>query len=209
MATVRITKELTEQITQNARAKFSDRIKAVEATAPVGWGDFIYETLLGKHIPLMEQLPEEFFDARDKLVVNRVGGQGVNLNFTLSSHKRWPKRLHPNELAEENYYGGALILKDDLVWGELYAEVIAWKERCAVIRKQAEEFTEGVTKVLGAYSTLSPALKAWPPLWELVPEWAKNKHKEIVERKKPERETPEVDMNRLTAVLAASKMGGL
>jgi hypothetical protein len=42
-----------------------------------------------------------------------------------------------------------------------------------------------------------------------VPEWAKNKHKEIVERKKPERETPEVDMNRLTAVLAASKIGGL
>jgi hypothetical protein len=209
MATVRITKELTEQITGNARAKFADRIKAVEATAPVGWGDYIYEKLFGKYIPLMEQLPEEFFDAADKIAVQRIGGQVVNLHFTLSSRKRWPKRLPADAPAEVNYYGGALILKDDLMWGELYAEVVAWKDKCAAIRKQAEEFTEGVSKILASYSTLSPALKAWPPLWELVPEYTKNKHKEIVERKKPEKELPEIDTTKLTAVLAASKMGGL
>ncbi len=209
MATVRITKELTEQITANARAKFTDRIKAAEATAPLGWGDYIYEKLFGKYVPLMEQLPEEFFDAADKIAVQRVGGQVVNLHLTLSSRKRWPRRLPADAPAEVNYYGGALTLKDDLAWGELYAEVVAWKEKCAVVRKQAGEFTEGVTKVLGAYSTLSPALKAWPPLWELVPEYAKNKHKEIVERKKADREAPEIDTAKLTAVLAASKMGGL
>jgi hypothetical protein len=209
MATVRITKELTEQITDNARAKFADRIKAAEATAPVGWGDYIYEKLFGRYIPLMEQLPEEFFDVADKIAVQRVGGQAVNLHFTLSSRKRWPKRLPADAPAEVNYYGGALILKDDLMWGELYAEVVAWKDKCAAIRKQAEEFTEGVSKILASYSTLSPALKAWPPLWELVPEHTKNKHKEIVERKKPEKEVPDIDTTKLTAVLAASKMGGL
>lgn len=209
MATVRITKELTEQITGNARAKFADRIKAVEATAPVGWGDYIYEKLFGRYIPLMEQLPEEFFDVADKIAVQRVGGQAVNLHFTLSSRKRWPKRLPADAPAEVNYYGGALILKDDLMWGELYAEVVAWKDKCAAILKQAGEFTEGVSKILASYSTLSPALKAWPPLWELVPEHTKSKHKEIVERKKPEKEVPDIDTTKLTAVLAASKMGGL
>lgn len=209
MATVRITKELTEQITYNARAKFADRIKAVEATAPVSWGDYVYEKLFGKYIPLMEQLPEGFFDVADKIVVQRVGGQAVNLHFTLSSRKRWPKRLPADAPAEMKYYGGALILKDDLVWGELHAEVVAWKDKCAVIRKQAEEFTEGVSKILASYSTLSPALKAWPPLWELVPEHTKDKHKEIVERKKPEKEVPDIDTTKLTVVLAASKMGGL
>lgn len=209
MATVRITKELTEQITYNARAKFADRIKAVEATAPVSWGDYIYEKLFGKYIPLMEQLPEEFFDVADKIIVQRIGGQAVNLHFTLSSRKRWPKRLPADAPAEMNYYGGAITLKDDLMWGELHAEVTAWKDKCAVIRKQAEEFTEGVSKILASYSTLSPALKAWPPLWEPVPEHTKNKHKEIVERKKPEKEVPDIDTTKLTAVLAASKMGGL
>lgn len=209
MATVRITKELTEQITDNARAKFADRIKAAEATAPVGWGDYIYEKLFGRYIPLMEQLPEEFFDVADKIAVQRVGGQAVNLHFTLSSRKRWPKRLPADAPAEVNYYGGALILKDDLMWGELYAEVVAWKDKCAAILKQAGEFTEGVSKILASYSTLSPALKAWPPLWELVPEHTKNKHKEIVERKKPEKEVPDIDTTKLTAVLAASKIGGL
>jgi hypothetical protein len=209
MATVRITKELTEQITGNARAKFADRIKAVEATAPVGWGDYIYEKLFGEYVPLMEQLPEEFFDVADKIAVQRVGAQAVNLHFTLSSRKRWPKHLPADAPAEVNYYGGALILKDDLMWGELYAEVVAWKDKCAAIRKQAGEFTEGVSKILASYSTLSPALKAWPPLWELVPEHTKSKHKEIVERKKPEKELPEIDTTKLTAVLAASKIGGL
>lgn len=209
MATIRITKELTEQITGNARAKFAGRIKAVEATAPVSWGDYIYEKLFGQYVPIMEQLPEEFFDVADKIAVMRVGGQAVNLHFTLSSRKRWPKRLPADAPAEANYYGGALILKDDLMWGELYAEVVAWKNKCAAIRKQAEEFTEGVSKILASYSTLSPALKAWPPLWELVPERVKDKHKEIVERKKPEKEAPDIDTTKLTAVLAASKMGGL
>jgi hypothetical protein len=209
MATVRITKELTEQITGNARAKFTDRIRAVEATAPVSWGDYVYEKLFGKYIPLMEQLPEGFFDLTDKIIVQRIGGQAVNLHFTLSSRKRWPKRLPADAPAEMNYYGGAITLKDDLVWGELHAEVVAWKDKCAAIRKQAEEFTEGVSKILASYSTLSPALKAWPPLWELVPEHTKNKHKEIVERKKPEKEVPDIDTTKLTAVLAASKMGGL
>ena len=100
-------------------------------------------------------------------------------------------------------------LKDDLIWGELHAEVTAWRTKCHTIKEQAREFVEGVSKILTSYSTLAPALKAWPPLWELVPEYAKNKHKEITERRKPEKVAPNVDVNRLTAVLTASKLGGL
>lgn len=212
MATVRITKELTETVLQRARDKFRDRITKAENSAPTGaeWGDYIYDKLFGQYLPIMQQLPTEFFEYRTRIAIQRVGGQYTNLTFEMSSPMPWPKNPPADAPAEVNGYGGSFIsLKDDLVWGELYAEVTAWKERCGAIRKEAQEFTEGVSKLLSSYSTLAPALKAWPPLWELLPEHTKNKHKEITVRNKPEKVAPDVDTTRLTAVMAASKLGGL
>lgn len=211
MATVRITKELTETILGKARAKFADRIKAAEESAPTGtkWGDYVYDRLFGQYMPIMEQLPAEFFNRRDSIAVQRIGGEYVNLTFTMSSVKPWPAHLPEDAPAESYGYGGAIALSDDLMWGELYADVVAWKERCAAVRKEAQDFVEGVSKLLSSYSTLAPALKAWPPLWELVPERTKDRHKEITVRNKPEKAAPDVDVGRLTAVMTASKLGGL
>lgn len=211
MAVVRITKQLTEDILTTAKGKFTDRIRAAEESVPNSerWGDYVYEKLLGKHIPIMEQLPIEFFNVVNKLQVNRVGGQGINIQFKLSANKRWPVLLPSDAPVDRSSYSHYIALNNDPVWDELHAEVVAWRTRCSNIRAQASEFTEGVSKVLSSYSTLAPALKAWPPLWDLLPEYAKNKHKEIVERTKPDREAPTLDTNKLTAVMAASKIGGL
>ena len=211
MATVRITKELTEAILGRARAKFADRIKVAEGSAPTGtkWGDYIYDRLFGQYVPIMNQLPSNFFRWTDTIDIQRISGEYINLTFMMSSRKPWPAYLPEDAPVEQVGYGNSIALSDDLMWGELHAEVMAWKQKCSAIRKQAQEFTEGVSKILSTYSTLAPALKAWPPLWELVPERTKDKHKEIVDRRKPEKATPDVDMNRLTAVLTASKLGGL
>lgn len=211
MAVVRITKQLTEDILARAKGKFTDRIRAAEESVPNSerWGDYVYEKLLGKHIPIMEQLPVEFFNVVNKLQVNRVGDQTVHIQFKLSTNKRWPVLLPSDAPVNNVSYSHYIALNDDPVWDELHAEVVAWRTRCSNIRTQASEFAEGVSKVLSSYSTLAPALKAWPPLWELLPEYAKNKHKEIVERTKPDREAPTLDTNKLTAIMAASKIGGL
>jgi hypothetical protein len=63
-----------------------------------------------------------------------------------------------------------------------------------------------VKKVIEAYTTLAPALKAWPPLWELIPENYKNKHRQVVEREKKEVKL-DVDINKLTALSTAAKFG--
>lgn len=212
MATVRITKELTDIILRGAKGRFHDRIVKAENSAPTGteWGDYIYGKTFGKYLPIMQQLPIEFFEHRTGFTVQRISGEYVNLTFEMSSPMPWPKNLHADAPAEvRGYSGGYLNLKDDLVWGELHAEVAAWKTRCDAIRSQSQEFVEGVSKLLSSYSTLAPALKAWPPLWELLPEYTKNKHKEITVRNKPEKAAPNVDTTRLTTVMAASKLGGL
>lgn len=211
MATVRITKELTEDVRAIARRKFDNRIKAAEASAPTTskWGDYIYETLFKDHIHIMEQLPKNYFKSKNNVGIRRVGGESCHLNIDFSRARPWPYTVPDNDLVASHHYGDDLSLTDNLAWGEFYAEVKAWKSRVDTARKEAMDFVEGVDKILSSFSTLSPALKAWPPLWELLPERTKNKHKEIVERKKPEREAPSVDINRLTAVMAASKLGGL
>ena len=63
-----------------------------------------------------------------------------------------------------------------------------------------------VSKVCDAYSTLAPALKAWPPLWDLIPEDVKDKHREIKERVKSEA-VLSVDIGKLTALSTTAKFG--
>jgi hypothetical protein len=68
-----------------------------------------------------------------------------------------------------------------------------------------------VKAVITSYSTLAPALKAWPPLWDLLGEDVKDKHREVVEREKRDPAAAisgSVDLDRLTALASLSKMGG-
>jgi hypothetical protein len=53
---------------------------------------------------------------------------------------------------------------------------------------------------------LAPALKAWPALWELIPDDVKEKHREVKERSKGGIDL-DVDLNKLTAVSTAAKFG--
>ena len=71
---------------------------------------------------------------------------------------------------------------------------------------QRDEFVAGVKKVVEAHSTLAPALKAWPPLWDLVPEEYRERHRKVVERTKPEAGEIDVDLSKLTATVAVHKM---
>ncbi len=76
--------------------------------------------------------------------------------------------------------------------------------------KRRDEFTASVKQVINAHATLAPALKMWPPLWDLLSEDVKNKHREVTERSaKATAETVGVDLNRLTALASLSKMGGV
>ena len=210
MATVRITKELTTDILAHARAKFSDSIKKAEDSRPDHhWGDYIYDAIYGEYAPIMAQLPAGFIHTTNRVLIRKVGPYLIDLYFDFSAPKLWPGTLPP-EAPAENHYSQALTLDDSPVWNDLRAEVMAWKGRCDAARKRSQEFTEGVSKVLENFSTLAPALKEWPPLRELVPDWAKNKHKEITEKRKSDKPAVDKDvLGRLTGAITAAKLGGL
>jgi len=213
MATVRITKELTEDILRNAKNKFGDAIRKAEEAKPEDkWGDYIYDKLFGKYYHTMKELPQSFFKYYPHIVIVSVGGIHINKQFTLSEAKPFPTEL-PDGMSRDvaqREWNWQYRLGNDLMWGELYAEVMRWHDKLLRLKDQQRLFSEGVSTVLGNFSTLAPALKEWPPLWELVPEPVKERHKEITVKEKKEK--PSVDKNtlgRLTGAMTAVKLGGL
>jgi hypothetical protein len=209
MATVRFSKELQDEIVSNARKVFDKQMSAAHESRPdaTAWGEKIYETLFGQHVVALNAVPQDFLHMVDTIEVGRVGEARCGLRFTLTTPKPWPRKFNETEFAKSNstYNSTEINLKNHLVWGELFAEVTAWNKRQEEIKGKCNEFVEQVKKIINAHATLAPALKMWPPLWDLIPEKYKEKHREIVERTKKEVDV-QVDLGALTAAVVANKI---
>lgn len=209
MATVRFSKELIARIVKQAEAKMTPALhKAKETKLDNSWGQRIYDILFLEAKPFIAQAPAGWLKTVEQIKINSVGGVPCNMTFFFTTPQPWPHQFVETELAEKDQtsWSGGIILKDHPVWGEFYAEVTTYHQRVQEATKRRDEFVEAVKKICNAYSTLAPALKAWPPLWELVPEDVKDKHRETKKREKKE-VVLEVDLGKLTALSTAAKFG--
>ena len=87
----------------------------------------------------------------------------------------------------------------------MLVEVREWQDRIKAVQLKRDEFVEQVQKIITAHATLAPALKMWPPLWDLIPDNYKDKHREIKEREKKD-VVVNVDLSTLTATVVANKL---
>jgi hypothetical protein len=181
--------------------------RALEQRPAHSWGQIIYNRIFGDQIPLLAQLPHGWTQFRENINVSTVGDQPCALVFELGCELHWPHTFPANSLGSIGHsYTGALRLNTDPIWDDFYTEVKAYNERVTAAKARQTEFVEAVQKILTAYSTLAPALKAWPPLWDLISEDVKNQHRAINTRNKKEVELT-VDLGRLTALSTAAKFG--
>lgn len=213
MAVVRLTQQIKDITLNNARNTFSKRTDAAHTSLVLPMtGDQIYDLIFARWIPHMNALPAEFFPCYDKIEVRNIHDIAANHTFTLSDRRPFPNEFPESELATRyNSYGPRaavnLVADDKRTWVELYYAFKSWKDRVKTVDAECETFTNGVRAILNNNTTLAAALREWPPLWDLVPESVKNKHKQVTEKKsKEERATPEVDIARLTAMAALNKM---
>jgi hypothetical protein len=208
MATVRFSTELSNAILASARNKMQPAIDRAEQSKPDNaWGQTIYDTLFNEVKPYIAKLPAGWLRTVDKIEIEKVGGVECNMTFTFATFQPWPHTFIESDFAKKNSssYSGGLILRGQC-WDAFQAEVVAFNQRKADAQKRRAEFVDMVKKIIEAYSTLGPALKAWPPLWDLIPENVKNKHREIKERTKNE-VVLDIDIDKLTAMSTAAKFG--
>jgi hypothetical protein len=206
MATVRFSQALIDDILAQAKSKLQPAVtRAFESRPDHSWGDKIYNTLFADELHLVKQLPSHWCTQVGSIFVEYVGDLRVGMRCDLSALRPWPATVIDTDLANsKGYVVGRIALKNHLVWGELYAEAKAFLERVEAAQKRQNEFAESVKQVITTYTTLAPALKAWPPLWDLLDEQTKARHKEIKSSPKTV-VTPDVDFNKLTAQITAAK----
>lgn len=204
MATVRFSKELQDAIVKNAERMFDKQMDAAKGNINATWGDRIYEIIHAKYIPAMNALPMCFFSTTSEMKVSKINGKDVGgLTCKLTTERPVPNSLPKDVPAKgRDYYGYELVGHE---WEQIEQEIAEYRASIAAVAEKKKAFVESVKKVINAHATLAPALKMWQPLWDLIPEEYKERHRQVVEREKKEVKV-DVDLTALTAQVAFHKM---
>lgn len=205
MATVKFSKELQENIILNAKSIFTAKLERHKQNIKTEWFDAIYNRAFAQYIPHMNALPNEFFSMRSKINLMRFGSSDMAIEFTMPRDYKFPHEIPKGLLLQVNNWRNELSVTDDNLWGDVAGEIYGYQAQVRQIDNESKEFVEAVRTVITTYSTLAPALKAWPPLWDLLPEEAKNRHKTIVQRTKNDA-TLDIDLSKFTSTVVMHKL---
>ena len=208
MAIVRMSTEFRESIIGNAKAIFEARLRAAEKAVPQV-GDEIAELVYAELTPALKLVDNRFLSFFRDMELNKIGDTSYGIRYSLNTARPKPndKIVTANGcIITSNFVTSVTVPLDQRFVG-IKDQLDNYKANIAAIQKQRDEFVDGVKKIINAHATLAPALKAWPPLWDLVSETYRERHRKVVERSKPDL-VPEVDVDltALTATVAVNKI---
>jgi hypothetical protein len=168
----------------------------------------VYERAFAPYIPSMNSLPSCFFTTVGTINLAKIGDMKLGVACSLTNSRAYPYALpttHDFPVSKTGYSDTELTLKDIPMFEDIKAEAVAYMERVRVVRERKTMFVEQVKKIINAHATLAPALKLWQPLWDLIPEDYKERHRKVVERTKSDTQV-DVDLGSLTATVVAHKL---
>ena len=223
MATVRFSDQLKDNIRNNARAMFKESIDKAKADVPAHWADKFYQSFFPADvIAKFNALPDYAMEGKTHIDFTGFHNAPEDVVFQTAEHKQpaykcdevrlefskimpWPSTFKEDVTGYKNSWRQGTADFNDSRWDWLKPELKEYVRKIFEQEAKQEKFLEGINKLMETYSTLAPALKAFPALWDLVPEEAKERHKKVVERKKSEVEL-DVDLNSMTAAVTLSKL---
>lgn len=212
MAVVRFSDELKSAIVDNAKRLFEKRINAQISAVPA-IGDEVAELVFRDLIATMHGIPKGFLRWNNNIEITvRRNGMSVSASYS-KLRTDYPKPDANITLSDgvvlKAFYSTEIILPDTPKYATYFDQLFAWQDGVNAITQQRDDFVAGVKKVVEAHATLAPALKAWPPLWDLVPDAYKERHRKVVERAKPAAPAElDVDLTSLTTTVVTSKIMG-
>jgi len=216
MATVRFSEDMRRRILKKAEAVFEDRVTNAEQNYPKKrWGKEVYDLMFKDTVGRMNALPDGYLPTTTTMGITGFSEAGwdhdqdktIHLEFNPS--KRIPSSLGVPGLGivKGGGYGGNTLDASDPRWDTFKVEYREYTTALAKIKDERDTFVQGVGEVITAYATLAPALKSWPALWDLVPDTYKERHREIVERKKAALTIEaDIDLKKMTAAVTLGKL---
>ena len=165
--TVRISDKLVGHVVEAITNLYRKRFEGLEKQKPVV-GDRLYELIYGPYLSNMEQLPSSFLRKVDAIEVSKVGDRKIVLRFPLSS-KRLAGFNHPtNEyLVADNYERFEVVRAP--ATEEIVDGILSWRKQIDDTMDIRENGQKAVREILKRYVSLPPAIKAFPPLIDLLP----------------------------------------
>jgi hypothetical protein len=225
MAVVKITDDLIADVKRAAQATFDVRLDKAKVF-PIAESVFaaeIYERGAGKHRTTLYDAPKGWYEEASGFTVICYGDLSIGQRFNFSGGwRRFPRNWGTDAAINQsmtvrllqtggaNTYVSFIPDMQDAVENQWYQDIATWKHNRQQIETERATFVNGVGAVCKQFTTLSPALKAWPPLWDLLSQDVKERHKRIVTRTKVEvnidKLNQTVDLGSLTATVVSHKL---
>ena len=224
MATVRFSDSLKGEIRNKAKAMFQDRIKQAKDNVPAHWADKVYECFFPADVrQKMASLPDYVLRTSEYIEVGGFANapedvwqtgdythqtwmlQG-SIRLSFSKPMPWVDKFSNAPTGFLSNYTNSKFDYTDSRWDWLKPEFKEYNRKVFEAVNKQETFLSSVNKLMETYTTLAPALKAWRPLWDLLPEEAKDRHKTVKERKVVKAEELDLDLNAMTSAVALSKI---
>lgn len=214
MATVRFSESLKHEINQAANSLFDARIALARgAIMPDDIGERVVMPYINKIIDAFKDVPTEFLHYSTSVEVRLSTVRCGRVSATLQLPHDCPRprsTYSPREgvMVQESYRGLVVSLAMVAIPEDMAEGVKAREQVLVDVTEERRVFSENLNKLITHYTTLAPALKEWPPLWDLLPESAKDRHKQITEKRKRTKATEELDLSldRMTGTVVASKL---
>lgn len=224
MATVRFSDTLKGEIRNNAKAMFQDKIQQAKDNVPAHWADKVYRCFFPQNVrDTMASLPDYVLRKQDHIEITgwinapedvwQTGAyqhqtwmlaQAIRLSF--SKPMPWVANFEQADNGFKASYSTGKFDYADARWDWLRPEFKEYNRKVFEAISKQETFLSSVNKLMDTYTTLAPALKAWRPLWDLLPEEAKDRHKTVKERRVTKAEELDLDLNAMTSAVALSKI---
>jgi hypothetical protein len=208
MAVVRITEQLVNDVMHKVGQQFDAAHAKAEALRP-DIGDDVYDIIIGRpHGSDMTKCPKEFFNSYNMMYIycNGFSPRSVSGDWGLSDERPFPHAIPDRRdvIYEDSHYRGVRItINRELEFAAIYEKLDKWQDALKIVADERQAAKMETKRVLESFTTLAPVLKAWPALWELLPDHVKDKHKQIVERPKPAKKVVvNTDTDALTGITA-------
>jgi hypothetical protein len=223
MATVIITEKLKEDISNIAKIKLRASIEVVSETFPADVGQRLYDRFFAAYEPIIAQLPSEYFEWSNEISISgrinfyddKLIARSTDYARTFDLRKKFPKPIGiPSGIKclKKSWRGWEFSPIEQDSPADIVNDLSEWARRVYDAKQPTEAFMRNLDALLDKHKSLSPALREWPPLWDLLPEKAKDRHRSKTEARKKTKaeaddtEKAEVDLNAMTAIYATTRM---